>query len=443
MQNKISVVSLGCPKNLVDSDTLLRKLAGAGFSIIQSPEDADIILINTCGFINDAKKESIEEILRLAEIKNGAKALIVLGCLAKRYSNELIKEIPEIDALFGVGEDEKIVEYCTNVVRKRGSAKVQKIENGKLPNLQTSYAYLKISEGCDKKCSYCVIPSIRGSYRSMQPDDILKEAARLVNTGVKELILVGQDTACYGKDLKGYDITSLLRDICAISGNFRVRVLYTYPSTIKDPFLKVIAEENKICKYLDMPLQHSERRILKLMRRGGARNTYINLIKNIRSGMPDITLRTTFIVGFPTETIAEFNSLLDFAEKAQFDRLGAFKYSNEEGTAASRLKGQVTETIKKKRYDKLMQMQAYISLAKNKKLVGRRFKALVDETDGKTAIARLHSQAPEIDGAVIIESSLIKNSKLGTQNSELKVGDFVDVEITDAFEYDLKGRLVK
>ena len=476
MANKFSLVSLGCPKNLVDSDTLTERLINSGLSCLDNNENADILIINTCGFIEDAKKESIAEILKLAEIKKGSRGqgvkgsrkkiissleplalqtlepypkLIVFGCLAKRYRDELLKEIPEIDAIFGVGEDERIVEYCKRIKGSRGLSSNPRTLESYQSFASSSYAYLKIAEGCSRKCTYCVIPSIRGEYKSITPDEILKKAEGYINAGIKELILIAQDTASYGKDLNGYDIATLLKDLCSISGDFRIRLLYAYPASIKDPLLKVIAEEEKICKYLDIPFQHSEDRILKLMKRGGSRNEYLNLIKKIRRAIPDIAFRTTFIVGFPSETEEEFNSLIKFIEEAEFDRLGAFKYSKEEGTPAAKLKGHLTDAIKNRRFDTIMRHQADISLKKNKALTGRRFKALIDETGKGIAVGRLYSHAPEIDGVVIMESSKLKikssklkNSELQTLNSKLKVGDFVTVEITDVYDYDLKGIIV-
>ncbi|MBI1811726.1 MAG: MiaB/RimO family radical SAM methylthiotransferase, partial [Nitrospirae bacterium] len=405
MANKFSLVSLGCPKNLVDSDNLTERLVNSGLSYLDNPENTDILLINTCGFIQDAKKESIAEILKLAEIKKrthvsvtvnsdsvGKKLtlkpdtdtnlpsqthehhpkLIVFGCLAKRYKNDLIKEIPDIDAIFGVGEEEKIVEYCEKIQVPSVSVSVNSVSVGKKLTLKTdtdtnltpspihpfsSYAYLKIAEGCSRKCTYCVIPSIRGEYKSITPDEILKKAEGYINAGIKELILIAQDTASYGKGLKGYDIAALLKGLCSIKGDFWIRLLYAYPASIKDPLLKVIAGEEKICKYLDIPFQHSEDRILKLMKRGGSRKGYLNLIRKIRHTIPDIALRTTFIAGFPSETEEEFNSLIKFIEEAEFDRLGAFKYSKEEGTPAAKLKEHLTEAIKNRRFDTIMRHQ--------------------------------------------------------------------------------------
>ncbi|MBI4683869.1 MAG: 30S ribosomal protein S12 methylthiotransferase RimO [Nitrospirae bacterium] len=470
MPNKISVVSLGCPKNLVDSDKLTQRLISNGFSYLNMPEAADIILVNTCGFIEDAKKESIEEILRLADIKKGLRGqkakgtrkLVAFGCLAKRYREQLLKEIPEIDAIFGVGEEEKIVEYCKGLKRRHGDTETRRSKDSLFLRFTpspihpfSSYAYLKIADGCNKKCSYCVIPSIRGAYRSISPDNILKDAEHHIQAGVKELILVAQDTACYGNDLNGYDISRLLKDICSISGDFWVRLLYAYPDSISNSLINTIAGENKICKYLDIPLQHSEDRILKLMGRKGTRKGYLSLIKKIRHNIPDIALRTTFIVGFPSETEEELNSLIDFIENVRFDKLGVFKYSKEEGTPASKLSGHITKALKNKRFNMIMQHQARISLEKNKELVGRQFKAVIDEVNDNIAVCRLYSHAPEIDGVVIINSAEERKSssaeveKYKTSElprflaSSLKAGSFISVKITDAHDYDLNGIMVR
>lgn len=468
---KMSIVSLGCPKNLVDSDNLLSGLKDEGIIYTPELEDADIVLVNTCGFIEDAKKESVEEILKLRQIKKKGKKLLVFGCLAKRYKEELIREIPEIDGIWGVGEEDKIIEYCRGLkgsgVKGQGSKKGgQRVRDEKEPvprhltlASSSSYAYLKIAEGCDRGCTFCVIPSIRGSFKSISPDKVLKKAEEYINEGIKELILVAQDIGSYGIEFKGYNLASLLRDISSISGDFWIRLLYLYPASIKDDLLSVISEEEKICKYLDIPLQHSEDKILKAMGRGGSKRMYMNLVKKIREAIPGIAIRTTFIVGFPGETEDDFNGLIEFTENMRFERLGVFKYSREEGTPAFRMKMSVPEKIRSKRRDEVMKIQSYISLEKNKSLIGRRFRVVVDDTDDNIAIARLYSQSPEIDGVVIIEKSQgaavsevrdqgsnnnTRRSLLDTRCSLplIKAGDFVPVEITDAYDYDLKGVLI-
>ncbi|WP_333653088.1 30S ribosomal protein S12 methylthiotransferase RimO [Dissulfurispira sp.] len=443
---KINITTLGCPKNVVDSGHLARRFESEGFVHVDDPNNADIILVNTCGFIRDAKEESIEEILKLAKIKRGQgsrvkgqKKLIVFGCLAKRYRDELMKEIPEMDAIFGVGEDSSIIAYCKGLATGKRQEAIGdiKIPVAYRPSpIASSYAYLKIAEGCDKKCTFCVIPSIRGRFRSIPPERILKEAEEHIKNGVRELILVAQDITKYGKDLAGYNLVSLLKDLASIKGDFRIRLLYLYPTEITDELLELIAKEDKIQKYLDIPLQHSEDKILRLMGRRGTRKEYIKLIRNIRKTIPGVALRTTFIVGFPGETEDDFHGLVDFIEEIRFDRLGVFTYSKEEGTSSSKLKGHVPEKVKMRRLDEIMRRQAAISLEKNKELIGRRYEAIVDEIDGNIAIARLYSHAPEIDGVVIIEQSAISS-----QQSALIVGDLVTVEIMDAFDYDLKGVL--
>ncbi len=434
---KISLITLGCPKNQVDSENLLRDLKKKGISVKEDPEEADILLINTCGFIEDAKRESIDGILNLSRIKNGKK-LLVFGCLSQRYRDELKKEIPEIDVIFGVGEESKIVEYCNQIEFRVRSSEVgdKNASESITPNSKlktsnsSSYAYLKIAEGCNKRCTFCVIPSIRGSFRSFSPDSILKEAEKKIETGIEELILIAQDITAYG--FKGYRLSSLLRDITSIKGDFYVRLLYLYPSAINDELLEVISSEDKIYKYLDIPLQHSEDRILRLMGRSGTKKECLKLIKKIRRSIPGVSLRTTFIAGFPGETEEDFRNLMDFIEEVRFDRLGVFKYSKEEGTSAYSMKGHLPQEIKDRRFDEIMRVQAEISLEKNKELVGRRFRAIVDEIGGKTAIGRIYSQAPEIDGITFIE---------WTEGQKLP-DTFVDIEITDALDYDLKGIVV-
>jgi ribosomal protein S12 methylthiotransferase len=436
---KVHLVSLGCPKNLADSEKLLKRLGEKGLRYCSSVEDSDILMINTCGFIEDAKQESIEEILRVAEMKEGDKKLVVFGCLAKRYGHDLKKEIPEIDALWGVGEEERIAEYCERTIvgaglcacPKEGQPQGVAHTGNELSDrfIDTPYAYLKIAEGCDRNCSYCVIPGIRGKFRSRRPDEILAEAEGLIRAGTKEIIVVAQDITSYGKDIDGYNLSRLVRDIASISGDFWIRLLYLYPTSVDDRLIETIASEEKVCKYIDMPLQHASARILKLMGRGGSTAYFQKLIARIRSAVPDVNLRTTFIAGFPQETEEDFRELEAFIRKIKFDRLGVFTYSKEEGTASAKLKGQVPVRTKKARYERLMAFQSKISLEKNKSLVGRTFRAIVDEVSDDIAIARISSQAPEIDGVVFVEDG----------NAEK--GEFVTVEIVDAYDYDLKGRI--
>ncbi len=432
----ISIRTLGCPKNQADSGNLIKKFASDGFLHVNAAEDADIILVNTCGFIKEAKEESIEEILRLAKSKENGKRLVVFGCLAKRYKNDLIKNIPEIDAIFGVEQDSSIIAYCKEIAAQR----IEAIPPPQRSIVPSSYAYLKIAEGCDKKCTFCVIPSIRGRFRSIPPEQILKEAEEHIKNGVRELIIVAQDITTYGKGLDEYNLVSLLKDLASIKGDFRIRLLYLYPTEINDEILKFIASENKMQKYLDIPLQHSEDRVLRLMGRRGAKKEYIKLIRNIRRAIPGVALRTTFIVGFPGETEEDFNGLVDFIEDIKFDRLGVFKYSKEEGTTASKLKNHMPERVKARRFDEIMKRQSLISLQKNIEMIGKKCDAIVDEVDGNIAIARLYCHAPEIDGVVIIQNTEHRTQK--TDKKSVKVGDIVTVEIVDAFDYDLKGIIV-
>jgi ribosomal protein S12 methylthiotransferase len=430
---KVHLVSLGCPKNLVDSEKLLKRLGEKGLQYCANVDDSDIIMVNTCGFVEDAKRESIEEILRVAALKKGNKKLLVLGCLAQRFGDDLIKEVPEIDALWGVGEEEHIAEYCERTVLPLLNSPLTKrrYREGDAGDrfIDTPYAYLKIAEGCDRNCSYCVIPGIRGRFRSRRPDEILAEAEGLIQAGTKEIIVVAQDITSYGKDICRYDLSRLVGDIASISGDFWIRLLYLYPTSVNDRLIETIALEEKVCKYIDVPLQHASAKILKLMGRGGSAASFEKLIGRVRSAVPDVNIRTTFIVGFPKETEEEFRELEAFIRKMKFDRLGVFTYSKEEGTPSSKLKGQVPVRTKKSRYERLMAAQSGISLEKNKSLVGRTFRAVVDEVSNDIAIARISSQAPEIDGVVFVE------------DGDLKKGEFVAVEIVDAYDYDLRGRI--
>jgi ribosomal protein S12 methylthiotransferase len=430
---KVHLVSLGCPKNLVDSEKLLKRLGEKGHKYCSNAEDSDIIMVNTCGFVEDAKRESIEEILRLAASKKGNKRLLVLGCLAQRFGDDLRKEIPEIDALWGVGKEDHIAEYCERNVPPSVNPPLAREGDHAASSvgrfIDAPYAYLKIAEGCDRNCSYCVIPGIRGRFRSRPPDEILAEAENLIRAGSKEIIVVAQDITSYGKDIAAYDLSRLVRDIASINGDFWVRLLYLYPTSVDDRLIETIALEEKVCKYIDMPLQHASTKVLKLMGRGGSAGYYEKLITRIRSAVPDVIIRTTFIVGFPQETEEDFRELEAFVCKVEFDRLGVFTYSKEEGTPSSRLKGQVPARTKSARYERLMASQSGISMRKNKRLVGRTFRCIVDEVSNDIAIARISSQAPEIDGVVFVE------------DRNAKKGEFVTVEITTAYDYDLKGIL--
>ncbi len=412
--------TLGCPKNTADSDALRRMLLEKGFRVNDpytdgNPEESDFILVNTCAFTGDAKKQSINEILRLSSYKNNGKKLLVFGCLAQRYREELKAELPEIDALYGVGEEEKIAGYLAGGLQAPRAPRTYEPVCSSTP-----YAYIKIAEGCNRSCTYCVIPSIRGPLKSRPPENLLREAGALVKSGKKELVLIAQDLTSYGAD--GYKVHDLVRDMASISGDFRLRLLYLYPIGITDPLIDVIANEEKLCKYLDIPLQHSEDRLLKAMGRVGSKDSHRGLIKKLRAAIPGVTLRSTFIVGFPGETEEDFKALKDFVSETGFERLGVFKYSKEEGTPSARMAGQVSETLKRQRLDELMRLQAEISLRKNKALVGKKVKVLIDEP----GVGRLPSQAPEIDGVVLIK-------RLAAP------APFMDAKITKAYDYDLEA----
>lgn len=429
--SKVYLLSLGCPKNQVDSERLLKRLAEKNIFYSSDPASADLIMVNTCGFIEAAKKESVNEILRIAEIKaiDSSKKLLVYGCLAKRYAEELKHEIPEIDRIWGVGEDDSIVEYCSRVTaQKKGHDKTYKKAE---PFSDKPYAYLKIGEGCDRTCAYCVIPKIRGNYRSSDPDHILAEASALIKSGIKELNVIAQDITSYGTDMKGYDLSRLIRELAAIRGDFWIRLLYLYPTSINDGLIETIGSLDKVCKYIDMPLQHSEKKILSLMNRGGSRTYFEKLIRRTRDIIPEVAIRTTFIAGFPQETETDFTNMLRFVQKMKFDRLGVFTYSREEETAAYNLKGHLPKNVKQSRYNRLMEAQAPISLSKNQKLIGRSYRAIVDEIDNEIAVCRIYSQAPEIDGVVMIKETGIK------------AGDFINVRISKAYDYDLEGTIIQ
>ncbi|MBF0557204.1 MAG: 30S ribosomal protein S12 methylthiotransferase RimO [Nitrospirae bacterium] len=445
---KIHITTLGCPKNTVDSGHLAGAFTAEGFVAVENADDADIMLVNTCGFIKDAKEESIEEVLRLAQMKESGRKLVVFGCLAARYRDELLKEIPEIDGIWGVGEEARIIEYCKKQMPEFRSQSSEG-KSGPTKSCSTSpvaslsHAYLKIAEGCDKKCTFCVIPSIRGAFRSIRPELIIAEAREYINAGVRELILVAQDITNYGKEFDGYGLVSLLRDLAALPGDFYIRLLYLYPTAISKDLIECIAAEDKIQKYLDIPLQHSEDKILRLMGRRGTRNEYRKLIRTLRRHIPGVALRTTFITGFPGETEEDFKGLIDFIEEMRFDRLGAFIFSKEEGTPSAGLKGQVPENVKRRRFEEIMKHQSLISLELNRELVGRRFRAIIDEGAEDVTLARLYSHTPEIDGVVIIEKAKVSaGQKDKGRRPAVKVGDVVTVEITDAYDYDLKAEIV-
>jgi ribosomal protein S12 methylthiotransferase len=443
---KVGFVSLGCPKNLVDSEVMLGTLARQGYSITAQKEEADIIVVNTCGFIDTAKKESIDTILEMAELKSqgNCKKLVVAGCLAERYRSEIQKEIPEIDFIFGPDELGRILEAVqldSSVIPDVSiDALYSSREIPTIPRILTTpahMAYLKVSEGCDHVCTFCAIPSFRGRFRSRPIADLAAESQRLADQGVRELIIVSQDTMAYGKDLGLTNgIVALLRSLLKIDGLKWIRFLYCYPNMVSDELVRLVAEEQRLCKYFDIPFQHASRQILERMKRGGHREIYERQIDSIRKAMPEVGLRTSFIVGFPGETQSDFQEILTFSKNIGFDNVGVFLYSDEEGTGAFDLDQKVSRAIAVRRRNALMKEQAKISKARLRRMIGRTVEILLEgESDESDLLlqGRMETQAPEIDGHVLINDA---------GERQLSAGHFYDVEITDSLEYDLIGRVI-
>ena len=438
-REKVCLVSLGCPKNLVDSEVMLGILKKHHFELIIDEKEADILIVNTCGFIGDAKEESIDAILRLVELKEKGRCrlLIVTGCLSQRYKEELAEELPEVDYFIGTGEYHRIAE----IIKKSPSSRLivgipTYIYNETTPRILSTpryYAYVKIAEGCSNHCSYCTIPSIRGELRSRHVPSVLKEVEGLVAQGVKEINLISQDTTSYGKDMGDPEaLERLLKGMVRIDGLEWVRLLYLYPTRITDTLIKIIRDEEKVCNYIEIPIQHISERLLNAMNRRYSRSQIERLIEKLRKEIPGVVLRTSLIVGFPGERERDFEELLDFVESAKFDRLGVFKYSKEEGTLAYDMKYQVSEDIKESRFDTIMKIQARISLEKNRAIVGSTFKVLVEGVKEKNPVVlkgRIEGQAPDIDGITYINKG------------KATPGDMVNVLITDASPYDLIGEI--
>ena len=435
---KVYFETLGCPKNFYDTENAKGILEDAGFEICDDPETADFVVVNTCGFINDAKTESIERIFDMASAKRDDSKLVVSGCLSKRYAEELFEEMPEADAFVGVNEYEKLPELFRRLSENPGERKVL-CENGydevlkPLPRKLDENPYtatIKIAEGCDNVCAYCIIPFIRGGYRSKKMEDVVAEARALAEAGCRELVLIAQDVTCYGLDLYGeYSLAKLLKKLCGIEGIRWIRLMYCYDDRITDELIETIASEDKICNYLDIPIQHASDAILSAMNRRSNKADLIAKLDKIRKAIPDIRIRTTLITGFPGETEKDHEELLEFVENQKFARLGVFAYSMEEGTAAGEMENQVDEDVKAQRLDEIMRIQREISLESNRRLIGRTMEVMVDERDEDGSyIGRTRYDAPEIDNAVIF-----------TSNRELKAGDIVNVKIEDAFDYDLTG----
>ncbi len=438
MHEKIGFISLGCPKNQVDSELMLSKLDSAGFTIIDTAAGADVVIINTCGFIEAAKQEAIDNILEMVELKEDGEIgkIIVIGCLAERYRDEILKEIPEVDAVGGLGVNGDIVEFVNNVLKDEEKSRYP--EKEKLPlcgqrilTTPSHWAYLKISDGCSNCCTYCAIPSIRGPFRSRTKEDIVLEAKALAENGVKEIILIAQDTTRYGEDIYGKSVLDeLLYELNKIEGIEWIRLLYCYPDRITDSLLKAMTECEKVLHYIDLPLQHASGKILKAMNRHGDDKSLLELLTKIRSYMPDCIIRTTFITGFPGETEEDFTVLSEFVNDAQFDRLGCFAYSPEEGTPAERLPDRVDPETAVSRGEIIMTQQFGIFNNKLHSLVGTVQKCIIEEYDGYSDSyqGRTWMDAPEIDSAIGIVSE-----------RELIIGEITDVRITAVNEYDLIG----
>jgi ribosomal protein S12 methylthiotransferase len=444
---RIGFVSLGCPKNLVDSEVMLGTLAQHGYTITPDKQDADVLVVNTCGFIDTAKQESIDTILEMVEMKNSGncKKLVVAGCLAERYRADIRKEIPEIDFVFGPDELGRILEAVkleTDDAEPAISidALYTSTEVPTIPRVLTTpghMAYLKISEGCDHVCTFCAIPGFRGRFRSRSVKDLVAETNRLADQGVREVILVSQDTMAYGKDLGMADgVTTLLRQLARVEGVKWVRFLYCYPNTVTENLVRLVSEEERLCKYFDIPYQHASKTVLDRMKRGGSRDVYERQIENIRKWNPDAGLRTSFITGFPGESEDDFKEILTFMRNSAFDNVGVFLYSDEEGTGAFDLDGKVPRRTAVRRRNQVMKTQAGISKNKLRGMVGRQVEVLLEGASDESELllkGRMETQAPDIDGQVLIND---------TGEQSVRNGEFYTVEITESMEYDLIGRIV-
>jgi len=434
---RVNVITLGCPKNEVDSDAMRWHLIESGYELTEDLEDANVFVINTCGFIDQAKAESLDHIWEIVRLKgeDKSKKLIVAGCLAQRYPDQLFKEIPEIDAILGIAEIKNIGKLCDQIRKNKRICLIsppREKEDEKIVRRAVSdrpFAYLRIADGCNNLCSYCSIPLIRGNYRSRSIQSLLREAEFLAKRGVKEINLIAQDTSLYGVDIYGKTkLPELLSSLCEIPEIEWIRILYTHPAHYSDELIESIASNPKVCKYLDMPLQHISDRLLSLMNRKLTKKGIIRLIEKLRREIPHLTLRTTFLVGFPGETESDFNELLDFVEEMRFDRVGIFPYSREEDTKAYHLRPQIPSKKKQDRWDRLLLLQQKISLEKNKCKVGKNLAVLIEGKSGENGFfGRSEAEAPEIDGLIYIKGE------------QLKVGDLVKVRITRASDYDLIG----
>ena len=440
MAVKVGFVSLGCNKNLCDTENMMGLLAEGGFEITPNPEEAEVIVVNTCGFIESAQQESIDAILEMAQYKEGeCRLLVVCGCLAQRFSKEIHDEMPEVDIIVGTTAFDEIVEAIQKGLQGEKKSYIYDIDKDveeNLPRIRTtpSYtAYLKIAEGCDNRCTYCAIPYIRGKYRSRNEEAILAEAEALAKDGVREIIVVAQDTTRYGIDLYGEKrISSLLHKLCDIDGIEWVRVHYSYPEELDDELIKTIKNEEKIVKYLDIPVQHGSDSVLRRMGRKTTREKLEALIKNLRTEIPDITLRTSIITGFPGETDEEFSELCEFLKTARFDRVGVFAYSQEEGTPAAKMKEQIPQEIKEKRRDVIMELSQRISLERNESMIGKTVKVITEDFEDNLYYGRSGGESIEIDPKIYFGA-----------HRELSQGDFAEVMIKSADVYDLYGEEIE
>ena len=440
---KILFLSLGCDKNLVDSEVMLGMLTSRGYEITDDENEADVIIINTCCFIKDAMEESIQNILEMAEYKkNGkAKALIVTGCLAQRYRQEILDEIPEVDEVLGTTAIDQIIRAVDQALEGKKEVILSDLNALPLPDARRAvstgghFAYLKIAEGCDKHCTYCIIPKLRGSYRSIPMEYLLKEAQELADQGVKELILVAQETTLYGKDIYGEkSLHRLVRELCRINGIQWIRILYCYPEEITDELIQVMKEEKKVCHYLDLPIQHANDQVLKRMGRRTTKQELIDIVHKLRKEIPDICLRTTLITGFPGETREQHEELMEFVDEMEFDRLGVFTYSPEEGTPAAEMPDQIDQEVKEERQAELMELQQEVAFDKAGEMKGREVLVMIEGkvADENAYVGRTYRDAPNVDGLIFINTE-----------EELVSGDFVKVEVTGALDYDLIGGLVE
>lgn len=441
MAIKVCMVSLGCSKNLVDSERMLDKIRKHGYELVVEYGESDVAVVNTCGFIQSAKEEAIETILEIAKLKQEGtiKKIIVTGCLVERYKEELAEEFPEVDAVLGIGNQEDIIDVIDKVLHGQHVVTFDdkyrlQLTGNRIISTLPFFAYLKIAEGCSNRCSYCAIPDIRGNYRSVPMEDILKEANWLANNGVTELIVIAQDTTRYGYDLyKEYKLPQLLKELCKIDNLKWIRVLYCYPEKITDELLNVIANEDKIVKYMDIPIQHCNETVLKNMRRGGNEQKLRELFNHIREVIPNITIRTTLITGFPQETEEQFTQLAEFVKEMHFDRLGCFPYSQEEGTPAGEMDGQLDEETKNHRAEIIMQQQELFMEENNEKKLNTIVETVVEGFDkwAECYFGRTTADAPDIDGKIFFSS-----------DDKLSIGQYVKVEVTDIIDYDLCGMVV-